>query len=517
MATPTPARIALGATLIGTAPKKARAPLPCDLSAPEHSLNFIAGAWVPSSTGATLPVHAPATGAALPPIPRSTSVDVDAAVAAAVAAFPSWAATPVATRAGLLDALADAIDAHAGELAVMESVDCGKTLAAATAVDIPRAAANFRFFAGAVRHDEGGRAFESEGIVNYTSRVPLGVVAAITPWNLALYLATWKIAPALACGNTVVLKPSEVTPRSAGALAALWASVGGPPGVLNVVHGLGGEAGASLVGHPDVRLVSFTGGTISGRAVAAAAAPMFKKLSLELGGKNAVVVFADTPMAEAVAAVARSGFTNNGQVCLSCSRVFVQRPLYDAFLPALGAAVGRLVVGDPADAGVDVGPLVSAAHRDKVAGYIAAGVAEGGVLLAGGPGAPPGLPPALAAGYYIRPTVFAGLDPGTSSVAREEVFGPVLTVHPFDTEAEAVALANDTKYGLCASVWTQNVGVAHRMSRALHVGMVWVNCWMVRDLRTPFGGVGDSGVGREGGQHSLDAYSEWRNTCVRIV
>jgi aminomuconate-semialdehyde/2-hydroxymuconate-6-semialdehyde dehydrogenase len=332
----------------------------------------------------------------------------------------------------------------------------------------------------------------------------------------ALYLLSWKVAPALACGNTVVCKPSEITPRTACALAALFRAAGAPPGIFNIVHGLGGEAGARLVEHPAVKLVSFTGGTATGALVAAAAAPLFKRLSLELGGKNATVIFADTPLDKAVAAALRAGFTNNGQVCLCGSRIFVQRPLYEAFCGAFGAAVGALAVGDPAAAGTAVGPVSSAAHRDKVAGYIALGLAEGGALLAGGEGPPPGLAPALAGGYFLRPTALAGLDARASRCAREEVFGPLVTVHAFDTEAEVVGLVNDSRYGLCASVWTESLTVAHRVARALEVGMVWVNTWLHRDLRTAFGGVKDSGVGREGGQHSLDFYSETKNTCILV-
>ena len=282
------------------------------------------------------------------------------------------------------------------------------------------------------------------------------------------------------------------------------------------MHGLGSEAGAALVAHPRVRLVSFTGGTATGAAVAAVAAPLFKKLSLELGGKNATVVFADTPLATAVAAAVRAGYTNNGQVCLCGSRVFVQRPLYAAFCDAFGAAVAALRVGDCLGAGVDVGPLSSAAHRDKVAGYISLGVAEGAQVLAGGPGVPEGLPAHAASGYYVRPTAFAGLDATTSRCSRDEVFGPVVTVHPFDDENDAVRLVNDSKYGLCANVWTTDVRTAHSIARRLAVGMVWINCWLHRDLRTAFGGIKDSGLGREGGTHSLDVFSEMKVTTVMI-
>ena len=441
---------------------------------PGHLLNFINNEFLPAQAGATLQNVNPATGALLCEVPRSQAADADAAAAAALAAFPAWAATPVPARAALLERVADLLERHAPALARLESEDSGKTLRMATETDLPRAAANLRFFAGAIRHDHGGAAFHVADAVNYTSRHAVGPCCLVTPWNLPLYLLTWKVAPALACGNTVVCKPSELTPRTACALAALFREAGAPPGVLNVVHGLGGECGARLVAHPDLRLVSFTGGTDTGRLVAAAAAPLFKRLSLELGGKNATVIFADTPLAAAVAAARRAAFTNNGMVCLAGSRVLVQRALYEPFCAAFGQAVGALVVGDPLSPATDVGPVCSAAHRDKVQGYIALGESEGGRVLAGGAGAPPGLPGALAGGYFVRPTALAGLDARSSRCAREEIFGPVCTVHCFDTEAEAVALTNDSRYGLCASVWTQDLTVAHRVARALEVGMVCV-------------------------------------------
>lgn len=323
-----------------------------------------------------------------------------------------------------------------------------------------------------------------------------------------------QVAPALVLGNTIVAKPSEMTPVTATVLAAAFAAAGAPPGVFNLVHGLGADVGSALTTLPAIRAVSFTGGTATGALVAATAAPLFKKLSLELGGKNATIIFADTPLADAVAGALRAGYTNNGQVCLCGSRVLVQAPLFDAFCIAFGAAVRGLRVGAPSSLQTDVGPLTSAAHRDKVAAAIARGVAEGGELLAGGPGAPEDLPHELAGGFFVRPTAFRGLDHATSCVAREEIFGPVTTVHPFADEDDAVALANDSPFGLSASVWTRDVGVAHRVARALNVGTVWVNTWLHRDLRVPFGGVKDSGTGREGGAHSLDFFSEWKSTCV---
>jgi aminomuconate-semialdehyde/2-hydroxymuconate-6-semialdehyde dehydrogenase len=411
--------------------------------------------------------------------------------------------------------MASEVERRAPELARLEAEDAGKTLGMATTVDIPRAIANLRFFAGAARHDETQAHVMGDGSVNYALRSPVGVCALVTPWNLPLYLLTWKVAPALAMGNTVVAKPSEITPRTAAALAEAARAVGLPRGVLNVVHGLGGEAGAALIAHEDVRCVSFTGGTATGALVARAAAPLFKKLSLELGGKNSTIVFADCPLAKAVAAAVRAGFTNNGQVCLCGSRVLVQRALYDAFVPAFAAAVAALRVGPPLAPGTDVGPVSCAAHRDKVVGYIRLAAEEGGAYACGGPEPPEGLPADCAGGFFVRPTVVTGLPP-TARCSTEEIFGPVVTVHAFEDEEEAVAIANATRYGLACNIWTENLGRAHRVAAKIEVGIVWVNCWLHRDLRTPFGGVKDSGVGREGGRHSLDFYSELKNVCINI-
>jgi aminomuconate-semialdehyde/2-hydroxymuconate-6-semialdehyde dehydrogenase len=485
--------------------------------------NFIGNVFSDALSGLTLEDVDPATGRAAALLPRSGAADVEAAVRAARAAAPGWAATPAAARAALLDRLADAVERRAPELARLEAADAGKTLAMAAGTDIPRAAANLRFFAGAVRHDataatvmgDGGLAGGAGAAVNYSLRVPVGICGLITPWNLPLYLLTWKVAPALACGNCVVAKPSEITPRTAHALAEIALEVGLPPGVLNVVHGLGSEAGAALVEHADVRCVSFTGGTATGALVARAAAPLFKKISLELGGKNSTIIFADFPLERAVAAAVRAGFTNNGQVCLCGSRVLVQRALYDAFVPAFAAAVAALRVGAPLAEGTDVGPVSCAAHRDKVLSYIRLAREEGGAYACGGPDFPEGLPEECRGGFFVRPTVVTGLA-AKSHCSVEEIFGPVVTVHAFEDEAEAVEIANNTRYGLATSVWTLDLGTAHRVARKVEVGIVWVNCWLHRDLRTPFGGVKDSGIGREGGPYSLDFYSELKNVCIAL-
>lgn len=469
--------------------------------------NHIAGRSVPARSGATLDDLNPSTGQLLAKIARSDAEDVQAAVTAAQEAAPGWARTPLEERAQLLDRLADAVEKRADALALLESRDQGKPVALARRMDLGRAVANLRFFAGAARH-QALPAFPTEGALHWTVRQPIGVAGLITPWNLPLYLLTWKLGPALVMGNTVVAKPSELTPLTADALAKLATEVGLPPGVFNVVHGLGAEAGAALVGHPEVPAISFTGGTATGRTVAATAAPMFKKLSLELGGKNATVVFADADVDAAVAGALRAAFTNQGEICLCGSRLLVQRPIYDRFVAALVERVHRLKVADPTAPDTDLGALISAAHREKVEGYIQLARREGGRTLVGGNR--PTLPPPLDGGFFLNATVIAGLSPSCRT-ATEEIFGPVVTVHPFDTEEEAVAMHDGVRYGLSASVWTQDLARAHRVALALKTGMVWVNGWLLRDLRSPFGGVKDSGVGREGGRWSLEFFSETKS------
>ncbi|MCA8924767.1 MAG: aldehyde dehydrogenase [Planctomycetes bacterium] len=473
---------------------------------------FIGGRHVPSASGETFPDLNPATGGEVGRVPRGNAEDVERAVAAAEAAGPEWAARAPADRARLLDAVAERIEGRLESLARLESLDTGKPVSLAQAIDIPRAAANFRFFAGAVRHDETG-CHTTPGVLNYTLRRPLGVVGLITPWNLPLYLLTWKTAPALAMGNTVVAKPSELTPLTAQALAEILDEVGVPPGVFNVVHGYGAEVGQALVEHPRLKAISFTGGTLTGARVAATAAPQFKKLSLELGGKNPTLVFADCDLERALAGTARAGFTNQGQVCLCGSRVFVEQSIYREFVDGLVARVGAMKVGPPDAIDTQLGSLISQAHREKVEGYIALAREEGGTVLTGG--ARPTLPPPYDQGAFLLPTVIEGLDPGCRTV-QEEIFGPVVTVHPFRDEAEALALANGVQYGLSASVWTGDLSRAHRVSAELETGMVWVNTWLLRDLRVPFGGIKNSGVGREGGRHSLEFFSEARNVCIQL-
>jgi aminomuconate-semialdehyde/2-hydroxymuconate-6-semialdehyde dehydrogenase len=473
--------------------------------------HFIGGAFTPPASGAYLDDVAPATGDVLARVARGDAADVDRGVAAAKRAFAGWSARPAAERAAVLDRIADVIEARAGELAALESEDTGKPRTLAAALDIPRAVLNFRFFAGAVRHD--ATSFhEMHGALNYTLRRPVGVCGLVTPWNLPIYLLTWKAAPALALGNTVVAKPSELTPLTASALCEAMVEAGVPDGVFNLVHGFGPEAGQALVEHDGVRAISFTGGTATGARVAGVAAPRFKKLSLELGGKNPTLVFADCDFDAAVAGAVRAAFQNQGQICLCGSRLLVEAPLYERFVAAFLRATSALRIGDPASPQTNLGALISHAHRDKVESYLRLAREEGGTVHGG---ARPSLAAPFDRGAFLSPAVVTGL-PSECRTAQEEIFGPVASVHPFRDESEAIALANGVRYGLSASLWTRDLERAHRVAGALDVGMVWVNTWLLRDLRVPFGGVKDSGVGREGGSFSLDFFSEQRNVCVKL-
>ncbi|OWP64651.1 2-hydroxymuconic semialdehyde dehydrogenase [Hymenobacter amundsenii] len=476
-------------------------------------LNLIGGELVPPGAGCYLPVIEPATGQAFAQVPDSDAADVDAAVRAGEAALPAWRALPAEERGRLLVRLAELIERDLEALAQAESQDNGKPLRLARTLDIPRAASNFAFFGTLAQHFA-TEAHVQEGVaLNYTVRHPLGVVACISPWNLPLYLLSWKIAPALAAGCCVVVKPSELTPCTAFLLSQLAIEAGLPPGVLNVVHGTGPRAGQALVEHPGIRAISFTGGTATGAHLARTAAPLFKKLSLELGGKNPNLVFADCDLTEAVRTSVRSSFANQGQICLCGSRIFIERPIYEQFKTEFLAQVAALRVGDPLDAATDQGALVSEAHLHKVLSYIELAYQEGGRLLAGGQREQ--LSGRCAGGYFVQPTVFEGLAPGCR-VNQEEIFGPVVTLTPFDTEAEALAWANGTEYGLSATLWTRDLARAHRLAPQLHAGVVWVNTWLHRDLRTPFGGMKNSGVGREGGLEALRFFTEPQNVCVKF-
>lgn len=493
---------------------------------PEQLTNYIDGEQVAPASRAHLDVFEPATGEVYAQAPDSDAADVDAAVRAAAQAFPRWSGDTAQERARLLLALADAIEASTDRFAEAESVDTGKPIALAKSVDIPRSAANLRFFAHAVQHGsgefhefDGGHVPASQGglhALNYTLRRPRGVAGCISPWNLPLYLLTWKIAPALATGNTVVCKPSEVTPYTAWLLGNAAQAAGFGPGVLNIVHGRGGTAGAAIVTDDRVPTVSFTGSTAVGRWIAREAGDRLKRVSLELGGKNPFVVLDDADLDLAVDTAARAAFTNQGQVCLCGSRLLVHERVYDRFVPALLERVRALRTGDPLDPRTTQGALVSREHLAKVDSYVRLARELGGrVLCGGGPVDPAGLPERCRRGWFYAPTLIEGLDPACR-VEQEEIFGPVATLQRFSGDDHALALANGTCYGLAASVFTASLARAHRFAADLHAGIVWVNCWMVRDLRTPFGGAKQSGVGREGGAEAIRFFTEPRNICVRV-
>ena len=475
--------------------------------------NLIDGRLQAPQDNRWLDIHEPATGAVFAQCPDSTDADVDAAVQAAQKAAPGWAATPSDERARLLHRLADLIEARLDEFAALESCDSGKPVALAKRLDIPRAVSNLRFFAAAiVAWDSESHAMES-GAINYTLRRPLGVVGCISPWNLPLYLFTWKIAPALASGNAVVAKPSEITPCTAALLGELSIEAGFPPGVLNIVQGRGPSAGQAIVEHPAIKAVSFTGSTRTGASIAATAAPHFKKVSLELGGKNPAIVFADAELSDDnLDTIVRSGFANQGEICLCGSRLLVQRSIYETFRERYVAMVNALRIGDPQDANSDLGALVSREHFDKVMRCIEQAREEGGRILSGGEALT--ISGRCAEGWFVAPTVIDGV-PNDTVTNQQEIFGPVVTLIPFDDEAEALAIANGTGYGLAASLWTTDLSRAHRMATQLEFGIVWINCWLLRDLRTPFGGSKQSGVGREGGVEALRFFTEPRNICIR--
>ena len=476
-------------------------------------LNYVNGQLVPPLAGRHLNNIEPATGQVYGQLPDSGTEDVAAAVAAAEAALPAWRTLPAEDRGRLLVKIADLIDANLERLAHAESQDNGKPVGLARVMDIPRAASNFRFFGTGIEHFA-SEAHLQEGVaLNYTVRHPVGVVGCISPWNLPLYLFTWKIAPALAVGCCVVAKPSEITPATAFLLSELCIEAGLPPGVLNIIHGTGPGCGQAIVEHPGIKAISFTGGTATGRHLAATAAPLFKKLSLELGGKNPNLIFADCDLAAAVATSIRSSFANQGQICLCGSRIYIERPVYEAFKTEFLKQLELQKIGDPLAIDTKQGALVSETHLQKVLTYIELAHDEGGILLAGGHRAV--VPGRCEGGYFLEPTVFENLSPDCR-INQEEIFGPVVTLTPFDTEEEALAWANGTAYGLSATIWTTNLTRAHRVAQALHSGIVWVNTWLHRDLRTPFGGMKNSGVGREGGLEALRFFTEAQNVCVKL-
>jgi aminomuconate-semialdehyde/2-hydroxymuconate-6-semialdehyde dehydrogenase len=476
--------------------------------------NYIGGELRSPVLGQYLDNFEPATGQVYSQIPDSDERDVEHAVEAAKAAFPAWSMTPAEERFAMLMRLVGLIERDLESLALAESTDNGKPVSLARAVDIPRAMANFRFYATAAMHTA-NESHDTTGLaINYTLRQPLGVVGCISPWNLPLYLFTWKIAPAIAAGCTVVAKPSEVTPMTSYLLSKLCIEAGLPAGVLNIVHGTGPKVGSAIVSHPDVKAISFTGGTKTGEEIARTAAPMFKKLSLELGGKNPNIIFADCNYEEMLATTVRSSFSNQGEICLCGSRIFVERPMYEQFKRDFVERVSALNVGDPQDPATDVGAIVSEQHFEKIMSYIVLARQEGGQILTGGKQAL--LDGRCADGWFIEPTVIEGLSHDCRT-NQEEIFGPVVTIMPFDTEEEVLGYANSVRYGLSATVWTENLSRAHRVAARLDSGIVWINCWLLRDLRTPFGGVKDSGIGREGGFEALRFFTEEKNVCVKLT
>ena len=476
-------------------------------------LNYINGELVEPTTKNYLDNYQPATGKVYSLIPDSNADDIANATIAAEKAFETWSVTPKEERSRIMQRIAQLIEERMPQLAEAESVDNGKPLKLATRVDIPRARDNFHFFATAILHYASESHHMENTAINYTKRDPIGVVGCISPWNLPLYLFTWKIAPALAAGNTVVAKPSEVTPMTAFLLSEICIEAGLPAGVLNIVHGLGQNVGDAITRHPKIKAISFTGGTQTGATIASLAAPKFKKLSLELGGKNPNIIFADCDFDKALKTTVMSSFANQGQICLCGSRIFIERPIYDKFKEAFVEKVSKLKVSYPSDPEANLGAVVSKPHQEKVLSYVDLAKEEGGTVLTGGHAVH--LEGEYASGYYIAPTIIEGLE-YTCRTNQEEIFGPVVTITPFDTEEEVLTMANSVEYGLASTVWTENLTKAHRMAGKIQAGIVWVNCWLLRDLRTPFGGVKNSGVGREGGFEALKFFTEAKNVCIKL-
>ncbi|MEL6252595.1 MAG: aldehyde dehydrogenase [Bacteroidota bacterium] len=477
-----------------------------------HSIsNYINGALIAPKNGKYLDLFDPSKGEIYSQVPSSDTADVEKAIAAAEAAFPAWSGSSVDERSRVLHKIADLIEDNLDRLAKAESLDNGKPIWLAKKIDIPRASSNFRFFAQAITQFS-THAHEMTDAINYTLRQPLGVVATISPWNLPLYLFTWKIAPALAAGNTVIAKPSEVTPMSAFLLSEICIEAGLPKGVLNIVHGDGPNVGAELSKHPKIKAISFTGSTRVGAEIAKVTAPAFKKVSLEMGGKNPNIIFADCNYEKMMDTTMRSSFANQGQICLCGSRILVESSIYERFKKDFVDRTKALKVGHPSEDSSNMGALVSKAHYEKVLSYIQLAKEEGGTILAGGEAV---FPEGYEKGWYISPTIIEGL-PHDCRTNQEEIFGPVVTIMPFETEEEALLYANSTEYGLSSTIWTENLSRAHRIGKNIHAGIVWINCWLLRDLRTPFGGVKNSGVGREGGFEALRFFTEPKNICIQF-
>ncbi|TXD84592.1 aldehyde dehydrogenase [Subsaximicrobium wynnwilliamsii] len=474
--------------------------------------NYINGSFQNPINNEWIDNYNPSNGEVYGQIPSSSQEDVEQAYQAAKSAFPKWSQTTLDERSRILIKISELLEAHLQAFAEAESKDNGKPISVAKSVDIPRAASNFRFFGNAITQFA-SESHESIGqnAINYTLRQPIGVVGCISPWNLPLYLFTWKIAPAIAAGNCVVAKPSEITPMTAFLLGDLCNKAGLPKGVLNIVHGLGGTTGQAIVEHPNIKAISFTGGTATGAHIARVAAPMFKKLSLELGGKNPNIIFADCDYEDMLDTTVRSSFANQGQICLCGSRIFVEAAIYEQFKTDFVAKVKQLRVGHPSEATTDIGALVSKAHLEKVKQYIKIAKEEHGSILCGGNEV---TIEGFESGYYLEPTVIE-VQTNDCRVNQEEIFGPVVSIMPFETEADVLTMANDVKYGLSATLWTNDLKRTMRMSNQLQAGIVWVNTWMMRDLRTPFGGIKASGVGREGGFEALRFFTEAKNVCIK--
>ncbi len=474
-------------------------------------LNYIDGELIEAHQGGHLDVYNPATGNIYALAPDSDEHDVQSAVEAASAAFEEWGSSTIEMRYEKIMRIAGLISKRFDEFAAAESLDNGKPVWLAKKVDIPRAKSNFEFFATAIKHFSSDAHEMTGHAINYTLRQPLGVVGCISPWNLPLYLFTWKIAPALAAGNCVIAKPSEVTPMTAYLLSEICIEAGLPPGVLNIIHGLGHKVGSVMTAHPEIKALSFTGSTKTGETIAKVAAPMFKKLSLEMGGKNPNIIFDDCDFDHMLNTTVRSSFANQGQICLCGSRIFVQAPLYDKFKSVFVERIKNLKVGPPDAPDTKTGAVVSQPHMEKILSYIELAKEEGGHILCGGERVV--LDEPYQDGYYIAPTVIENLA-YDCRVNQEEIFGPVVTIMPFETESEVLKYANSTEYGLSATLWTNDLTRAHRMAKDIHAGIVWINTWLLRDLRTPFGGVKNSGVGREGGWEALRFFTEPKNVCI---
>ena len=483
------------------------------LDIPYHLENFIGGNFIGPLSGKFMDNINPATGEIYGQIPDSNEKDIEVAVHAAQKAYASWSATPAEKRFVILNRIAELIDENLDVLALAETNDNGKPLWLSKQVDIPRASSNFRFFATGIMHFAAESHSMEDKAINYTLRQPIGIVGCISPWNLPLYLFTWKIAPALAAGNCVIAKPSEVTPVTAFLLGKICKEAGLPDGVLNIVHGTGPNCGEAIVKHRDIKAISFTGSTRAGEQIASVAAPMFKKLSLELGGKNPNIIFADCDWEKMMHTSIRSSFSNQGQICLCGSRILIEASVYEKFKKEFVERTKKLTIGDPLDEQSKQGSIVSKIHFDKVMDCLKTAKEEGGIILCGGNSVNPG--GRCSNGYFIEPTVIEGLGPDCRS-NKEEIFGPVVTLQPFNTAEEALMLANATSYGLAATIWTQDISTANMIAAKIESGIVWINCWLHRDLRTPFGGVKNSGVGREGGWEALRFFTEAKNVCIQF-